>query len=102
MDLGHAAVVVQDHHVRGVAVGHVALGVGDVRAELVGLLEILVGELATLELGERRHRVLGVVAGARAHVGRAVGVLHHEAVAVGDHGLGAGLGALLHREHGVA
>ena len=49
IDLAHAAVIVQNDHMRGKAVADVALGVGNIRTQLVGRLQVHVSKLASLE-----------------------------------------------------
>ena len=49
IDLAHATVIVQNDHMRGKAVADVALGIGNVGAQLVGRLQVHVAKLASLE-----------------------------------------------------
>ena len=92
IDLAHAAVVVQNNHMRGKAVADVALGVGNIRTQLVGRLQVHVAKLASLERLDggrgilRMHTLAGDELLRVQLIGATVVVLDLDAVAMRIHG----------------
>ena len=108
IDLAHAAVIVQNDHMRGKAVADVALGIGNVGAQLVGRLQVHVAKLASLERLDgsrgilRMHTLAGDELLRVQLIGATVVVLDLDAVAMRAHGsIGRGL-AGLNAKHGIA
>ena len=108
IDLAHAAVIVQNDHMCGKAVADVALGVGNIRAQFVGRLQVHVAKLASLERldGGRRilrmHTLTGDELLRAQLIGATVVVLDLDAVAMRAHGsIGCGLTGL-DANHGIA
>ena len=108
IDLAHAAVIVQNDHVRGKAVADVALGIGNVGAQLVGRLQVHVAKLASLERLDggrgilRMHTLAGDELLRVQLIGATVVVLDLDAVAMRIHGSGGRRLAGLDVKHGIA
>ena len=108
IDLAHAAVIIQNDHMCGKAVADVALGIGNVGAQLVGRLQVHVPKLASLERLDGGRRILGMHALAGDEfpcaqlIGATVVILDLDAVAMRAHGsIGRRL-ASLDANHGIA
>ena len=108
IDLAHAAVIIQNDHMRGKAVADVALGVGHVGAQLVGRLQVHVAKLASLERLDggrgilRMHTLAGDELLRAQLIGAAVVILDLDAVAMRTHGSGGRRLAGLDVKHGIA
>ena len=108
IDLAHATVIIQNDHMRGKTVADVALGVGNVGAQLVGRLQIHVAKLTSLERLDggrgilRMHALAGDELLRVQLIGATVVVLDLDAVAMRAHGsVGCGL-AGFDANHGIA
>ena len=108
IDLAHAAVIIQNDHMRGKAVADVALGVGNVSAQLVGRLQVHVAKLASLERLDggrgilRMHTLAGDELLRAQLIGATVVVLNLDAVTMGAHRGGRRRLAGLDADHGIA
>ena len=108
IDLAHAAIVIQNDHMRGKTVANVALGVGNIRTQLVGRLQVHVAKLASLERLDgdrgilRMHSLAGDEFLCAQLIGATVVVFDLDAVTMRAHGsIGCRL-AGLDAKHGIA
>ena len=108
IDLAHATVIIQNDHMRGKAVADVALGVGNVGAQLVGRLQVHVPKLAALERLDggsgilRMHTLAGDEFLCVQLIGATVVVLDLDAITMSAHRSIGCMLAGLDVKHGIA